>query len=220
MKYNEIIKYKLIILMANSEDKSIDLKAILVGESGVGKTNLINTSLGKEFNPNINASPTNSYSKKEFEINKKIYSVDLWDTVGQESYRGITKMLINNSKIVIFVYDITYKKSLEELSEYWLKTVKEELGDKFIGGVVGNKIDLEETAKDIVKEEEGKKFAESNGFKFALVSAKDQPSLFTVFLEELIKQYVGIEDHFENKKRSDSIILKAKINAKKQKSCC
>ena len=72
--------------MTNTDDNNIDLKAILVGESGVGKTNLINTSLGKEFDPNNNTTVAKSYSRKDFQINDKKYDIDLWDTAGQESY--------------------------------------------------------------------------------------------------------------------------------------
>ena len=199
------------------DDKNIDLKAILVGESGIGKTNLINTSLGKEFDPNINTTVTNSYSRKKFEINDKIYDVDLWDTAGQESYRGITKMFINKSHIVIFVYDITNKKSFDELKKYWINTVIETLGNNFIGGVVGNKTDLNENQK--VEDEEGRKFAESNGFKFALVSAKTTPILFADFLEELVKQYEEMKEN-NNKERRNSFALNTKNNTKKRKLCC
>ncbi len=203
--------------MTNNTDKNIDLKVILVGESGVGKTNLINTTLGNEFDSHNNPTVTRAYSRKELKIDNKIYDVDLWDTAGQESYRGITKMFINKSNIVIFVYDITNKKSFEELQKYWLNTVIEKLGDNFIGGVVGNKTDLNDNQK--VEDEEGRKFAESNDFKFALVSAKNTPILFSDFLEELVKQYAEIEEN-NNKERPDSFTLNTQNNRKKRKLCC
>ena len=204
--------------MTNTDDNNIDLKAILVGESGVGKTNLINTSLGKEFDPNNNTTVAKSYSRKEFQINDKKYDIDLWDTAGQESYRGITTMFINNSQIVIFVYDITNKKSFDELKKYWLNIIKEKLGNNFIGGVVGNKTDLNDNQK--VENEEGQKFAESNGFKFALVSAKSTPILFTDFLEDLIKQYAENEKNVGNKKRAKSFKINTQSSIKKKKFCC
>ena len=91
--------------MVDSEDEAI--KVILLGESGVGKTNLINITNGLNFNNNELVSSTSSYCIKNLYVNGKEYSIKLWDTVGQEKLRNLTKLFYNDSKIVIFVYDIT-----------------------------------------------------------------------------------------------------------------
>ena len=206
--------------MRKNEDEDNDIKAILIGNAGVGKTNLINVTLGKEFNPSECTTAACSYSKKEFKINYKNYEIDLWDTAGQESYKGITKMFIKDSGIVIFVYDITNKKSFEELN-YWIGLTKDALGDNFVGGIVGNKNDLYE--KQEVEEKEAKQFANSNRFLFRQVSAKDNPSLFVDFLEELVKKCAGIIE-VKPKPRRNSVKLNSNmmkdINKEKNKKCC
>ena len=163
------------------------LKVILIGESGVGKTCLINVSTGLSFDTNEKATLTASYLKKTITINKISYVLCLWDTVGQEKLRNLTKIFFKNSKIVIFVYDITNKKSFEALAS-WERDVKNLLGDNIVKGVVGNKQDL--FMDEDVTEEEGANYANSINAKFRLVSAKTDPQSFNVLLEELLKEYL------------------------------
>ena len=97
--------------------------------------------------------------------------------------RSLTKLYFNNSKIVIFVYDITDKKSFEGLIS-WEKDVKELIGDDIIKGVIGNKQDL--ILNEQVNEEEAIKHANSINAKFRLTSAKMDPEGFNSFLQELL----------------------------------
>ena len=90
--------------MSNNEINEI--KIILIGNSGVGKTNLINTSIGLNFNHVENTTASSSFVAKEFIINDEKYTANLWDTAGQEAYRGITQLFFRGSEIVILVYDI------------------------------------------------------------------------------------------------------------------
>ena len=170
------------------DDGNIRLKAILIGDSGVGKTNLINISAGKEFDINEKVSVNASFFRKQFDIDGKTYNIYLWDTIGQEKLRSLTKLFFKNSKIVIFVYDITQKSTFIGLNT-WYEEVKQELGDDIIKGVVGNKQDL--FMKEDVEDEEGKKYAESINAKFRLTSAKADAEGFINFLELLLKEYIN-----------------------------
>ena len=171
------------------------LKVILIGESGVGKTCLINVSTGQGFDTNEKATLTASYLKKTITINKISYVLCLWDTVGQEKLRNLAKIFFKNSKIVIFVYDITNKKSFEALAS-WERDVKNLLGDNIVKGVVGNKQDL--FMDEDVTEEEGANYANSINAKFRLVSAKTDPESFNVLLEELLKEYLKKNEAVSN----------------------
>ena len=83
----------------NEEDNPEDgIKVILIGESGVGKTNLINITMGENFNDNEKSTAASSLSKKIITLNKREYNLDLWDTIGQEQYRQLTKIFFNNAK--------------------------------------------------------------------------------------------------------------------------
>ena len=163
-----------------------EIKVILIGESGTGKTSLINATMGLKFKESVESTTTNSFSSKTVTIDNKDYVLNLWDTIGQEKFRALTKIFIKDSKIVILVYDITRKESFNELN-YWLKMIQDILGEEPILGICGNKSDL--FVREQVKEEEVKKYSEEKQTPFKLTSAKN-PLSFNKFLEDLVKKYL------------------------------
>ena len=169
-----------------SKKENEEIKVILVGESGTGKTSLINTSIGLPFKENIVTSATNSFAPKQIKIGDKVYTLNLWDTIGQEKYRALTKIFIKDSKIVIFVFDITKKRTFDEL-DYWIDTIKEILKDDAVLGIAANKQDL--YIKEEVNEETITKYAKEKKILFEYTSAKNTVT-FESLLEELLKQYI------------------------------
>ena len=98
----------------SSEDQEeIEIKLILLGDQVVGKTNLINLATEKEFNQHEESTLSASFSTLKMEVDGIKFKVNLWDTVGQEKYRQIVKLFFTDSKIVIFVYDITSAASFK-----------------------------------------------------------------------------------------------------------
>ena len=167
------------------DEEELEYKAILLGNSGVGKTNLINTSNGEEFNSNQPSTVATSYVKKTLKINGQKFVVNLWDTCGQEKYSSLSKIFLRGSKIVILVYDITDKHSFEKLDD-WIQMAKE-TEINCIYGIIGNKCDL--FLEEQVSEEEARNFAKSKGYKFRLASAKSDPNSLNEFLEVLVQDY-------------------------------
>jgi len=102
-------------------------KVILVGESGVGKTCIIVRFVSEEYKEETISTTGASYASKiiEFADYKKSLQFQIWDTAGQEKYRGLTKLFYKDAKIVILVYDITRRKSFEEIKNYWYNQIKE-----------------------------------------------------------------------------------------------
>ena len=206
------------------EDGSIKLKTILIGESGVGKTNLINIAKNEKFNPSQVTTVNCSFFKTEMVVENKKFNIYLWDTIGQEKLKALTKIFFKNSKIVILVYDITNKKSLTQL-DFWLKQVKESLGDSIVLGVLGNKKDL--FLKEEISEDEGEQYAKSVGARWSLTSAKTDRESFIIFIENLIRDYIekfDLKDK-EKKEKGDNknIVLKNddnNENKKKKKKFC
>jgi small GTP-binding protein len=205
----------------NDEDR--DVKTILVGMSGSGKTNIINALVGRKFDESKFCTTTSSFLEKIMTVKKKKYHLEIWDTAGQEQYRSLTKIFINDSKIVIFVYDITNRESFNEI-DYWVNTVKEKLGNEPIFGLVGNKKDL--FLEETVKEEEGEKKAKEIGAIFRLTSAKTGQALIIDYLQNLLEEYVKkIGDINEDKDNESNRFEKSNsfsINTVKEKKskCC
>ena len=203
-------------------DDEEEIKVILVGEIATGKTNLINTSVGLEFKDKTYSTQTNSISKKKMTIKNKKYCINLWDTIGQEIFRSLTKIFMKDSKIVIFVYDITRKETFKQIVEFWYENTKNELGDSPVMGVVGNKEDLYFESK--VSDEEVEKFTKENNLSFRLTSAKN-PKNFNSFLEELVKIYIKKKKNSkneENDENGESILRldsQNQISTKKRSFC-
>ena len=208
--------------MNYQEEEEENIKVILIGDSGVGKTNLINVSSGGSFNENEKSSLTASYLKKVITINNEKYTLSLWDTIGQEKLRSLSKLFFKNSKIVIYVYDITNLESFNGL-ESWNKDVKEMVGDDdtIIKAIVGNKQDLYLSEK--VSEDTALNYASTLNAKFKLTSAKTDPKGFNSFLEELLKDYIdkNLKNKNEDKKDGKSMKLNKKTDKeeKKKKWC-
>ena len=196
-----------------------DLKVILLGESGVGKTNLINRAMGQDFNEEEISTTGSSFSLKKIKIGEKEYNVKLWDTIGQEKFRHLTKLFYSDSKIVIFVYDISVQESFDALKDYWVKDINDKLGENIIKGVIGNKID--KVIEEKITPEEGEEYAKSIGARFLATSAKTEgPQKFEELLTQLLGDYltkIGKNDVKEDN-NEDNTNKKVELNKNKGKS--
>ena len=194
-----------------------NIKVILLGEMGTGKTSLINVYFGKPFDSNTFTTSAPEFFQKQLTIKGIDCTVGVWDTAGQERYRSISKIVINGAQIVVFVYDITKIDSFKEL-EFWCKCVEEILGKKVILGVVANKIDLYEN--QMISKQEGEKYANDIGALFIETSAKHDPKGFCNFINKLLEKYIDDDEDIikDNTKKRMSINKHKK--AKKKKIFC
>ena len=186
-----------------------ELKIILLGNSGVGKTSIINRYIHNQFNLNSETTIGSSFLTKIINKDNIEYRLNIWDTTGQEKYHSITNLFIKGSNAVILVYSINFLSSFEGLNS-WYESIKEHLqGNEYILAVIGSKSDL--IQEEVVSEEDGKKFADERDAIFKLVSSKEDPdginNLFNTILEELIKK----------KLLKQMILLLSKIKSKKKR---
>ena len=109
-----------------SEKEAVQCKVVLIGESGVGKTSIINRYTANTFSGVLTATPGASFTAKvvNFKEYDQTIKFEIWDTAGQEKYRALAKVFYKNAAVCILVYDITRKTSFEELKKYWINEIK------------------------------------------------------------------------------------------------
>ena len=204
--------------MADKENNvKKDIKIILLGETGVGKTNLINAFFGLKFQDQIDSTLASYCNEGKFNYNNESYNYAIWDTAGQEKFRAISKLFIRDAQIILIVYSIINRKTFEQVN-FWLNLVKENLeNNTYILGLVANKIDLYE--HQIVTDEEGKKIAKENNIDFLITSALKSPETFRKFVNKLLVKY--IEKEGQKMGNNDSIKINGDIkNKTNKKQCC
>ena len=207
------------------EETNPEIKIILLGESGVGKTNLINAFLNYGFQEKEECNLASFSFEGEYNYKNKSYTYTIWDTAGQEHYRSINKMLIRDSKIILIVYSIISRESFNEV-DFWINYVKENIkNDKYIMVLVANKNDLYED-NQIVMDEEGKDVAKKYNIDFLITSAKLNGKSFQNFVYKLIaiyiEKYIEAGDNIENDKAikiKNNKHKNGKIKTPKKKFC-
>ena len=113
------------------DDDYLICKVVFIGEAGVGKTSIIQRFIKNTFSSSTSSTTGAIFIEKEMyfeDINQKI-KFELWDTAGQEKYRALAKIFYNNASVCIMVYDITSKKSFDELKNYWAENIKNNISE-------------------------------------------------------------------------------------------
>ena len=168
------------------------LKIILVGDSSVGKTTLVNRYMGYEFNENYSCTINADFKIKSLSITPNIGAeLTIWDTCGQERFKSLTRQYFKDAHGVILVYDVSDLNSFNNISS-WLKEIKTCSNLNPDIALVANKIDLENRK---VNKETGTKFAEKNGL---------------IYIETSSKEGINIDSPFE--KLATALINKIKDN--------
>ena len=101
------------------EDDGYDIlfKIILVGDTSVGKTNIINKYIKNEFREDFYATIGVEFSHKKFVVENRKIKAQIWDTAGQERYKAITRAYYKGAKGAFIVYDITRKETFDDVDK-------------------------------------------------------------------------------------------------------
>ena len=207
-----------------SNEEPLEVKMILLGESGVGKTSIIRRYVHDKFNPNIPVSTAMCFVTKIIKKNNRKIRLNIWDTIGQERFRSISKIFLKDTRIVILVYSIVSEESFKNL-EYWLNLYKDNIDEGTILGIAANKSDLK--LQKEVSEDTGKEFAKKNGGIFGLISCKDKIGIDTL-IDSLVEAYLNKKKNFNNNdaktirlsKRIGSTNFQNNTNYSNSSSCC
>jgi small GTP-binding protein len=201
----------------------LGIKVTLIGDSSVGKTSIINRYCKNIFDQSIGSTLGANYSQKIIEKDGKKIRLDLWDTAGQEKYRAIGRHFYRESFIVCLVYDITNKKSFENIKSIWYPELMEHRENEKKISLIGNKNDkyLEED----VDEKSVKEFADEIQAVYKKTSALDNTGIEYLF-DELISKYIKEIGGFENsnagndQKDGKIVIEKNGEKGRKKKNYC
>ena len=208
--------------MADKKIKSV--KLIIVGESHVGKTSLIHQFIEGTFDEGtIQTIGRGEKNIKEIPLKsgEKVY-LEIWDTAGQERFRTLNKIFIKDAKIILLVYDITEKKSFDEIVNFWYKDIISQLDNcsKLVIGLAGNKSDLYKKQEvDLIEAQE---YAKSINAIFKETSAKNSDAVEEIFYE-LAEKYHELNKDKNKDNDNQNIKLKPENKNEKEKNvkkCC
>lgn len=193
------------------------IKLVIIGDSGVGKTNFIFKFTEDRFSTIHVTTVGFDYKTRIIKLpkSKKNVKLQIWDTAGQERYMALNKSLFQKVQGIVLMYDLTNRDSFDHVTN-WLNLIKQNVTNKTII-IVANKLDLADE-KRIVTEEEGQKIADDNQLLFfegSGYTGENVAKIFTVIAEKIYKNLMDDKNDYLN----NSIELNKK-NKKRKKKCC
>ena len=141
----------------NKENNNYDMifKIVLIGDSSVGKTNILSKYISDEYDPDTQATIGVELSTKNYTFDNNEVKVQIWDTAGQEKYRSITSSYYKGAHGCLLVYDITRKVTFENIDK-WLAEIKLSSNNEINMVLIGNKCDLEDKREVSIEEAQNK----------------------------------------------------------------
>ncbi|KAH0789228.1 ras-related protein RABA1f [Histomonas meleagridis] len=203
------------ILPPEGADPDYLIKIVLIGDSGVGKTNLLSQFARNKFVQDFKTTIGVEYATKTIGVEGKVVKVQIWDTAGQERYRAITSAYYKGAQGAMLLYDITSSITFESLDK-WLKELRNQTGGDIPIMLVGNKCDLEDQRS--VTTQEGINFAERENMLFIETSALTAHNVqegFTRLISAIIQKIAQNEIE-----QIESTQLKPEGQAVKESKCC
>ena len=151
------------------------LKYVIIGDSGVGKSNILLKYINNTFSEEFKATVGVEFGAKNLQVNGRVYRIQIWDTAGQENFRSIARAYYKNSVCACIVYDITNRNSFNSIQS-WIDDCVKQSPKSILFILIGNKNDLNESRE--VQYEEGVEFAKKRNMIFVVIG---QDSFSTAF---------------------------------------
>ena len=174
-----------------SEEFDYLLKFIIIGDSSVGKSNILSKFKDNKFNEKTQPSIGVQFIAKNMVIDNTTFRLQIWDTAGQECFRSMTKIYYKNSSCAFIVYDITEKESFNNIG-LWMNECKKVAPETILFVLIGNKCDLIDSRE--ISYDDGLKFADKNKMLFFETSAKNGDNIENIFKESVKYIHNNIKD--------------------------
>ena len=205
------------------ENYEMMFKVVLVGDSFVGKTNIMSKYLKNEFHEDSKATVGVEFGAKQFKIEGHTVKAQIWDTAGQERYKAITSAYYKGAKGAFAVYDITRRSSFESI-EKWVNDLTSTADKNVTIVIIGNKSDLEDHRQ--ITKEEGQEKANKLQVAFLETSAFSGANLdkaFEMMVNEIYKkchEEMLAEAEIDFIEGGQDINLAKKKDNTEAKKCC
>lgn len=200
---------------ASGAEHDLVVKAIIIGDSGVGKSSLLYRFTDNDWNPHYIATIGVDFKVMTFERESKIIKLQLWDTAGQERFRTITHTYYRGTHGVMLVFDVTNRDTFENICE-WMRDVEKFSATDVPLLLVGNKCDLNNERQ--VPREEAEAMAKRLGCSYVETSAKNNIEIEAAFaglVNNCVSQRIAIAKKIEKSRVPVKEPLK-----QKQSNCC
>jgi len=165
--------------MSFDDDYDLIFKVVLIGDSGVGKSNILSRYLKDEFSMQTKTTVGVEFGAKKIEIDKTKIKAQIWDTAGQEQFKSITRSYYRAVAGALLVYDVTNEQSFLNVKN-WLEEARANANPELVILLCGNKVDMED--KRVIPTERGRKLAELNGILFMETSAMKKLNIDSIFM--------------------------------------
>ncbi|KAK8625400.1 hypothetical protein V6N13_090272 [Hibiscus sabdariffa] len=174
--------------MARRPDEEYDylFKVVLIGDSGVGKSNLLSRFTRNEFCLESKSTIGVEFATRTLQVEGRTVKAQIWDTAGQERYRAITSAYYRGALGALLVYNVTKPTTFENVSR-WLKELRDHADSNIMIMLIGNKTDLKHLRA--VAAEDGQSFAEKEGLSFIETSALEATNVEKAFQTILSEIY-------------------------------
>ena len=204
------------------------LKYVIIGDSGVGKSNILLRYINGTFSEEFKATVGVEFGAKNIEINNRIYRIQIWDTAGQENFRSIARAYYKNSVCACVVYDIANRSSFNSVQS-WIDDCTKQTPKSILLLLIGNKSDLNDQRE--VQYEEGAEFAKRRNMIFLETSAKNGNNISDIFEKSVKFIDKNIQENkydLDNENcgirkgiKADSFVISVEKTKKhKKKKCC
>ena len=192
------------------------VKLVLLGDSGVGKTSIVTHYVSGNAANNVKPTIGAAFVTKEINVDGNQLELLIWDTAGQEVYRGLAPMYYRSALIAIIVFDVTRSQSYESVS-YWIKELKTNVDTNIIILVCGNKTDLED--QRTVDTSSAQAMADQEGALYAETSATTGSGIERMFQMAVSKLLTTRKTNTDNNQQK-GVNIKDSQSTKQGGGCC
>ncbi|WCJ31751.1 hypothetical protein M5689_013212 [Euphorbia peplus] len=172
--------------MDSNPNRRLLLKVIVLGDSGVGKTSLMNQYVYKKFSKQYKATIGADFVTKELQVDDKLVTLQIWDTAGQERFQSLGAAFYRGADCCVLVYDVNVHKSFETLNNWhdeFLKQADPVEPDAFPFILIGNKVDVDGGSSRVVSEKKARDWCSSKReMPYFETSAKENYNVDDAFL--------------------------------------